>query len=93
MTGEEEEDGTDGAAVEEAATRAAGDEFTAAIATFLGEVVDNARLDEATVIRAVGCDLFATDESDGRSNDVRGVVTLRLVMAAVTGPFSEPWTM
>lgn len=90
--GEEEEDGTGGAAVEEAAAAVAGDEFTAAIATFLSEVVDSARLDEATVIRAVGCDLLAT-ESDGRSNDVRGVVTLRLVMAAVTGPFSEPWTI
>ncbi len=90
--GEEEEDGTGGAAIEEAATRDAGDEFTAAIATFLGEVVDKARLDGATVIRAVGCDLLDT-ESDGRSNDVRGVVTLRLVIAAVTGPFSEACTM
>ena len=90
-TDAEEEDGI-GVSVEDAAT-VAGDEFCAAITTFFKDVVvDSARSEDPTVIKAVGCDRLAT-ERDGRKRAARGVATVRFVMTLMIGPFNDPCTM
>lgn len=86
-----EEDGI-GVSVDDAAT-VAGEEFRAAITTFFKDVVvDSARSEDPTVIKAVGCDRLAT-ERDGRKRAARGVATVRFVMTLMTGPFNDPCTM